>query len=73
LLDAYDREDAYTREHVGAAVRAIMKRERIRRNAKILNVLAPEQRLTLEAILPRLPARARRPVRPRRSSRSRAG
>ena len=61
LLRAYGREDEVVRERVAKVVRTIMRRERIRRNAKILNALPADQRLALESILPRLPARPRLP------------
>ena len=60
LLRAWVREDEFTRRHIAAAVRSIMKRERIRRNARILQTLKPEERSALLQILPPAAARARR-------------
>ncbi len=61
LLRAYDRTDSYLQGRIADAVRAIMKRERIRRNSRVLRVLSPEQSNSLAAILPR--ARPRSPRR----------
>ncbi len=52
LLRAYQREDAFTRDRIGGAVRAIMKRERIRRNSRIFQSLSVGQVQALRAILP---------------------
>ena len=62
LLRAYDREDAFTRARIADAVRTILRRERIRRNNRVFQALAPAERRTLAEILPpRPPRRARRP------------
>jgi HEAT repeat protein len=63
LLRAYVREDRFMRERVVEAVRAIMKRERIRRNNRMFQALTARQRAALETILP--PPRARRRTRRR--------
>ena len=62
LLRAYLREDRFMRDRVVQAVRAIMKRERIRRNNRMFHALTPRQRTALEAILPppRPPRRERK-------------
>lgn len=65
LLRAWLREDAFTRRHIAEAVRAIMKRERIRRNARILLTLRPEERQALTQILPAPQPRAARGLRSR--------
>ncbi|HEX6853385.1 MAG TPA: HEAT repeat domain-containing protein [Candidatus Polarisedimenticolaceae bacterium] len=57
LLRAWSREDRYIRERIGTTVRAIMRRERIRRTSRLFRALGPEQRRALEAVLP--PARPR--------------
>lgn len=62
LLRAFAREDRFTRARIAGAVRAIMRRERIRRNSRIFRSLGPAQRRALEAVLP--PPRALRPRRP---------
>lgn len=60
LLRAFAREDRFTRARIAGAVRAIMRRERIRRNSRMFHALAPGQRRALEAVLPpRKTARAR--------------
>lgn len=61
LLRAFAREDRFTRERIRRAVAAIMRRERIRRNAAMFRNLSPAQRRALEAVLPP-PARRRRAV-----------
>jgi len=53
LLKAFGREDGYVRERIARVIRAIMKRERIRRNNRMFQVLGPEQRAALERIFPR--------------------
>jgi HEAT repeat protein len=58
LLRAWGREDPFTRRNIAAAVRAIMKRERIRRNARILRTLQPAELSALLTIVP--PAADRR-------------
>jgi len=63
LLRAYDREDEFVRRHIAAAVHEIMKRERIRRNARLFQGLSDNQRRALEQILVRTtPARRRPPA-----------
>ena len=52
LLRAWNREDDFTRRSIAEAVRSIMKRERIRRNARILQTLQPTERRALQRILP---------------------
>ena len=64
LLRAYVQEDDFTRERIGAVVRAIMKRERIRRNNKLFRTLSREQQRALAGILPPVPRRRRRDVQP---------
>lgn len=61
LLLSYGREDAFIQERIGGVVRTIMKRERIRRNDKMLRAFGRAQGKALAAILP--PAPARRPGR----------
>jgi HEAT repeat protein len=51
LLRAYGREDRFVREGIGRAVRAIMKREKIRRNDGMFRNLAAGERRALEAIV----------------------
>ncbi len=68
LLRAYQREDAFTRDRIGAAVRAIMKRERIRRNSRIFQSLSVGQVQALREILP--PPASRPGRRAARGSRS---
>lgn len=63
LLRAYLREDSFTRGHVAAVVRAILRRERIRRNSVALRSLPAELRRALDGILAR---KARRPKHGRR-------
>ncbi|MBZ5639562.1 MAG: HEAT repeat domain-containing protein [Acidobacteriia bacterium] len=68
LLRAYAREDRFMRERVARTLRAIMKRERIRRHNAMFRSLTAEQRHAMEAIFParpRLRAAARRTA-PRR-------
>ncbi len=60
LLRAYGREGAFMKGCIGDVVRTIMKRERIRRNSRTLRALQPDQRRTLDCILPRPVERARR-------------
>jgi HEAT repeat protein len=64
LLSAYLREDPFTRGRIASVVRAIMKRERIRRNSVAWRALPAELRRALESILARS---IRRPTRARRS------
>ncbi len=58
LLRAYAREDRFMRERVARAVRAIMKRERIRRHNAMFRSLTGEQRRAMDAIFSS-PARSR--------------
>ncbi|NIM00095.1 MAG: hypothetical protein GTN89_04045 [Acidobacteria bacterium] len=60
LLRAWRREDEFTRRKIGEAVRSIMRRERIRRNARILQTLSAEERAALVDILPPAGSRPRR-------------
>jgi HEAT repeat protein len=53
LLKAYGREDRFMRERIAEVIRAIMKREKIRRNSKIFRSMGKEQRSHLQSILPR--------------------
>jgi HEAT repeat protein len=63
LLRAHEREDAFVKRRIAAVVREIMKRERIRRNARVLQSFSAGQRRTLERILARTTsARRRRPA-----------
>jgi HEAT repeat protein len=64
LLAAFRREEPFVAERVGHALRAIMKRERIRRDDRSLQRLTPPEREALERIL--LPPRPR-PGRPTRA------
>lgn len=52
LLRAYQREDRFMRERIARVVRAIMKRERIRRNSAMFHALGADLHRTLETILP---------------------
>jgi HEAT repeat protein len=61
LLTAHAREDAFTRDRIAEVVRAIMKRERIRRNNRIFRSLTPRQRESVKAILPPSTTKNRRP------------
>lgn len=60
LLKAYLREDPFTRGRIAAVVRAILKRERIRRNSVAFRALPAELRRTLESILARSARAGRR-------------
>jgi HEAT repeat protein len=64
LLRAYLREDPFTRGRIAGVVRAILKRERIRRNSIGLRSLSAELRRALDGILARS---ARRPAKRKRS------
>lgn len=57
LLRSWQREDVFTQPRIEEAIRAIMKRERIRRNAKILQTLQPAEQATLRRIVPAAPER----------------
>lgn len=67
LLQAYGREDGYMQEQIAKVVRAIMRRERLRRNSKLLQALDGEQRRALAEILP--PGRGAVPLVPSPSAR----
>jgi HEAT repeat protein len=60
LLKAYLREDPFTRGRIAVVVRAILKRERIRRNSVALRALPTELHRTLESILARSARNGRR-------------
>ena len=60
LLKAYLREDPFTRGRIAGVVRAILKRERIRRNSVAFRALSTELRRTLESILARSARSGRR-------------
>jgi HEAT repeat protein len=63
LLRAYAREDRFMRERLAKTLRAIMKRERIRRHNAMFRSLTGEQHRAMEAIFserPRVRAAARR-------------
>jgi HEAT repeat protein len=60
LLKAYLREDPFTRGRIAGVVRAILKRERIRRNSVAFRALPTELRRTLESILARSARNGRR-------------
>lgn len=62
LLRVHGREDPFVRQRIAEAVRAIMKRERIRRNNRMFLTLNRAQRRALETILP--PPRRRTDRRP---------
>lgn len=66
LIRAWAREDRATRRRLSEALRAILRREGIRRNSRVLRGLAAGQERTVEKMLgtPR-PGRSR-PTRPRR-------
>lgn len=53
LLLAYSREDRFLRQRIGEAVRAIMRRERIRRRDAIFRSMSGRQRRAVESIVPR--------------------
>ncbi|HZN53833.1 MAG TPA: hypothetical protein VFB67_00795, partial [Candidatus Polarisedimenticolaceae bacterium] len=59
LLKAYLREDPFMRGRIAAVVRAILKRERIRRNSVVLRALPPELRRVCDGILARSARRKR--------------
>jgi HEAT repeat protein len=52
LLSAYGREDAVTRQQIAHVVRAICKRERVRRNSRLFRDIDREQSAALLEILP---------------------
>lgn len=53
LIRAWKKEDDFMRDRIGAVVRAVMRRERIRRNSVALRSLGEEPRATLSALLDR--------------------
>ncbi len=53
LLMAHSREDRFLRQRICAAVRAIMKRERIRRHDAVFRAATGRQRRAIESIFPR--------------------
>lgn len=59
LLRAWVREDRQVRERIAEVIRAIMKRERIRRNNGVFHSLSAESRRALAAILPHSASRNR--------------
>ncbi len=59
LLRAWRREDRFARERIAVVVRAIMKRERIRRNSAMFHALGPDLRRVLDSILPAAAGRRR--------------
>lgn len=63
LLRAWIREDRPVRERIAEVIRAIMKRERIRRNNGVFSTLAAESRRALAAILPPTASRGRKKTR----------
>jgi hypothetical protein len=69
LLSAWNREDRQTRAKVSAAVRTILRRERIRRNSRFFSGLDPARRGALQAILPPSPARRSRRAKARAKKR----
>ena len=63
LLRAYGREDDFMKERIADVVRAILKRERIRRNNRMFQAMNRDQLRALTEILPpRAPRKARRPA-----------
>lgn len=60
LLRAYLREDPYMRDRIAEVVRAILKRERIRRNETSLRSLPADQRQALDRIVARNRSRSSR-------------
>lgn len=66
LLRAYQREDPFMRGKLAIVVRAILKRERIRRNSVVLRAIPADLRRVLDGILAR---QARRVARRRRRTR----
>jgi HEAT repeat protein len=61
LLRAHAREDRFTRERIAKALRAIMKREKIRRHNSMFRTLTEAQRRAMEAIFAS-PPRSRVPA-----------
>ena len=53
LAPMASREDETSRREIGETVRAIVRRERIRRNNKVFQKLGREQGVALGEILPR--------------------
>jgi len=63
LLRAWRREEPFVRERIAVAVRAVLRRERIRRNSAVLRALPDELRAALDELLggaPRLTVVERR-------------
>ena len=60
-VEAYDREDEFVRRRIATVVRKIMKRERIRRSAKLFQSLSETQRRALKQILVRTAPTRRKP------------
>jgi HEAT repeat protein len=52
LLEAWEREEPVAREHIGEAVREIVRRERIRRSDRIFGGMEASQRRTLVRLWP---------------------
>jgi HEAT repeat protein len=52
LLTAHTREDRFMKDKIGEVVRAIMKREKIRRNNRMFRTLSHSQLSALKAVLP---------------------
>jgi HEAT repeat protein len=69
LVCAYEREESFLQDRIAAAVRSIMKRERIRRNNPAIQAMAKHHPRAVKAILP--PATTRRGRRGPRSVRRR--
>jgi HEAT repeat protein len=59
LLRTYTAEDPFMRAQIADAVRAIMRREQIRRNNRVFQSIDRDQKLALAAILPPLRLRPR--------------
>ena len=60
LLRAYLREDPYMRGRIAGVVRSILKRERIRRNSRMLSAIPVDARRALDGILARSRSRTAR-------------
>ena len=60
LLRAYLREDPYMRGRIAGVVRSIFKRERIRRNSRMLSAIPVDARRALDGILARSRSRTSR-------------
>ncbi len=68
LLRAYGREDRFARARIVAAIRAIMRRERIRRNDKMFKDMGEELGRAFSAVTGRPPSARSRPGRSIRRS-----